>query len=129
MFLFLFAALSSLFSLVLALPVVSPVMRDVWTPPITYPDANTEWVVGETYTVTWDTSNEPTEVTNPTGYIYLRHGDSTESNPIASGFPLTDGSIDVTVPADTQPDTDWMVVLMGDSGNWSPTFTILAASS
>jgi hypothetical protein len=61
--------------------------------------------------------------------IYLRQGNATQANPIAQGFPLSAGQASVTVPEDTQPGYDWIVVLFGDSGNWSPTFTIVAPSS
>lgn len=140
MFFFLLASICSLFSLVVALP-FSPVMRDVWVPPITSPDANTVWVVGCNYTVTWDTSTQPSQVTNPLGQVYLRINNATQSTPLAQGFNLSDGYVEVTVPTDTQPSDQWMVVrksilslgpfrdnlappVFGDSGNWSPAFTI-----
>ncbi|KAF9241610.1 hypothetical protein BU15DRAFT_60866 [Melanogaster broomeanus] len=119
----------SVFSLVSAMPVISPVTRDVWVPPITYPTSDTVWTVGVTYTVTWDATSPPSQVTNPQGKIYLRQGGATQADPIAQDFPLSDGHADVTVPAGTQPGNDWEVVLFGDSGNWSPTFTIAATSS
>jgi hypothetical protein len=100
----------SVVSLVSALPMVSPVARDVWTPPITSPDSNTVWTVGCTYTVTWNATAPPSEVTNPQGMIYLRQGNATQANPIAQGFPLSAGQASVTVPEDTQPGYDWIVV-------------------
>ena len=111
MMFFLLASLCSLFSLVFAFPVASPVKRDVWAPMITYPTSTTVWTAGCTYNVTWDTSNQPVNITNPDGLVYLRHGvDATEESVLAEGFLLTDGAVDVTIPADTQPDTDWIVM-------------------
>jgi len=126
MFFFLLASVCALFSLVVALP-FSPVVRDVWVPTILCPDASSVWVVGCNYTVTWDTSSEPSQVTNPLGQVYLRINGATQSTPLADGFPLSDGQVEVTVPADTVPSDEWILVLFGDSGNWSPDFTITSA--
>ncbi|OAX39980.1 hypothetical protein K503DRAFT_688471 [Rhizopogon vinicolor AM-OR11-026] len=104
---------------------VSQVGRDVWVPEITSPTSDSTWTVGGTYSVTWDTSSKPSQVTNPTGKIYLRQGDATQSTPIESGFALSDGSVEVTIPEDTTPGS-WMIVLFGDSGNWSSAFSINA---
>lgn len=106
MFFFLLASIYSLLSLVSAFPVV----RDVWVPPIISPNASTVWVAGRTYPVTWNTSSEPSQVTNPQGMVYLRLGNATQASPIAQGFPLSAGEVNVTIPADTQPSSDWMVV-------------------
>ncbi|KAG6334660.1 hypothetical protein ID866_4427 [Astraeus odoratus] len=116
----------SLLTFVSALPLLS---RDVWAPPITSPDSNTVWLVGQNYTVTWNTTNAPSQVTNPEGKIFLRQGNATQANPIKEGFPLSDGQVQVTVPSDVTPGDDWRVVLFGDSGNWSPFFTITLESS
>ncbi|KAG9309259.1 hypothetical protein JVU11DRAFT_10742 [Chiua virens] len=123
----LLASTCSLLSLVSALPVASPVRRDVWDPPVTWPDASTVWVAGDTYNVTWSISNEPVNVTDSVGMVLLRHGvNADEVYTLAQGFPLNATAINVTVPADVEPDTDWIIMLMGDSGNWSPQFTIVA---
>lgn len=105
-----FFLLAFVCSLVVALPVVSPVQRDVWVPPITYPTNTTVWAVGGTYNVTWNTSTKPSEVTNPTGEVYLRYGGATQDYPIAQGFPLTAGTVNVTIPLDTSPNADWVIV-------------------
>lgn len=107
MFFFLLTSIFSLLSLVSALPVA---IRDVWVPQITYPDASAVWVAGQTYTVTWSTSSEPSQVTNPQGMVYLRHDNATQASPLAQGFSLSAGEVNVTIPADSQPDNDWMVV-------------------
>jgi hypothetical protein len=101
--------------------------RDVWVPKITSPTSASTWTVGKTFLATWDTSSKPSQVTNPTGKIYLRQGDSTQSTPIASGFALDDGQVEVTIPDDTTPG-EYMIVLFGDSGNWSDEFPIDAAT-
>lgn len=121
---FLLVALS-LFSNILALPLAT---RDVWTPSILSPNSSATWFVGGVYTVVWDASKPPSQITNPKGKVFLRKGSSTMPDPIQEGFLLTDGQVNVTVPVVT-PGDDWQVVLFGDSGDWSPFFTILAASS
>jgi hypothetical protein len=122
-----FFILLTLFSCALCAPISTVMRRDVWVPTITSPTSACVWTVGGSYYVTWDTSSEPSEVTNPTGQVYLRQGDATQSNPIASGFPLTDGQVEVTIPEGTTAGT-YMIVLFGDSGNWSPEFQIEAAT-
>lgn len=138
-----FFLLCSLFSLVFALPVVSPLRRDVWVPPVISPDSNTVWTTGGTYTVSWNTSSQPSQVTNPLGRVYLRINGLTQSTPLAQDFPLASGQVNVTVPANTTPSNEWEVVrkslldyiqseaainlfspVFGDSGNFSPAFTI-----
>jgi predicted NAD/FAD-dependent oxidoreductase len=46
---------------------------------------------------------------------------------LAEGFLLTDGKVIVDLPVDTVARTGAIVVLMGDSGNASPTFRIVKA--
>ncbi|KAG6375382.1 hypothetical protein JVT61DRAFT_2938 [Boletus reticuloceps] len=89
----------------------------------------TVWTAAGNYTVVWDTSSKPAQVTNSKGMVYLRINGATQSTPLAQGFPLDAGHVNVTVPADTQPSDQWILVLFGDSGNWSPTFTIKSSSS
>jgi len=105
---------------------VSIVIRDVWVPKITSPTSDSAWTVGGTFLVTWDTSSKPSQITNPTGKVFLRQGNATQPNPIKSGFSLTDGQVYVTVPEDTTPGM-WKIVLFGDSGDWSDEFAINAA--
>ncbi|KAI0785536.1 hypothetical protein C8Q75DRAFT_318312 [Abortiporus biennis] len=105
--------------------------RDVFSPKITKPDAFTVWVINTTVTVTWDTCNAPDDITNPQGKILLGHmdnGDDEDENldidhPLAEGFDIFQGSVDIVVP-DVQQGNDYIIVLMGDSGNKSPPFTI-----
>jgi len=88
---------------------VSLVNRDVWVPKILCPTSSSVWTVGGTFTVTWDVTSKPSQVTNSIGEIYLRQGDATQSTPIASGFALADGEVDVTVPDGTTPGL-WRIV-------------------
>jgi len=117
-----------LFTAVGAAPIQA---RDVFVPPVTYPKTGTVWIVGQHHNVTWDVSNAPAEkdITNSIGRIYLRKGDITLLNvTLASGFQITNGRTEVKVPDGLVPDDDYSVVLLGDSGNFSPQFTILAAT-
>lgn len=55
-----------------ALTGASPVeKRDVWDPPVLTPVENSVLVSGMEFTVVWDTSNPPAEITNPIGMIVL----------------------------------------------------------
>ncbi|KAJ7133010.1 hypothetical protein C8R46DRAFT_945182 [Mycena filopes] len=112
-------------------PSSPPSRRSVYSPPITKPDASTRWARGTDALVTWSTSNMPEQITNATGRVllgYLEDGSSNEhldvDHPLAQGFNITDGSVKIHVP-DVLPRDNYIVVLMGDSGNKSPTFTIV----
>ncbi|KAI0032559.1 hypothetical protein K488DRAFT_37689, partial [Vararia minispora EC-137] len=101
--------------------------RIVVAPPITSPDASTVWTVGQQVTVAWNTSSIPTG-TNLTGQLVL--GFQTPGsenlnldNPLAVNFSLNAGRVTITVP-DVPPKSNYIVVLIGDSGNASPQFTI-----
>ncbi|KAJ8591170.1 hypothetical protein M405DRAFT_814771, partial [Rhizopogon salebrosus TDB-379] len=124
-FLSYFFMLLALLSCAFSAP-VSLVKRDVWVPKIICPTSTSVWTAGGTFLVTWDTSSKPSQVTNPTGKIYLRQDGATQSTPIESGFALTDGQVNVTIP-DTTNSGLWEIVLFGDSGNWSDEFTINSA--
>ncbi|KZV84423.1 hypothetical protein EXIGLDRAFT_753845 [Exidia glandulosa HHB12029] len=110
-------------STVLAAPVQES-RRDIWSPHIIYPHEGTVWQLGARHNVTWDTSDAPANISNA-ALIFLRKGNTTFSNDtLASGFDLRAGRTEITVPSDFAPGTDYRVVLFGDSGNWSPQFTI-----
>ncbi|KDQ62523.1 hypothetical protein JAAARDRAFT_701189 [Jaapia argillacea MUCL 33604] len=101
----------------------------VYSPPITSPTAGQIWPKGSIQTVTWDTSNIPSEKENSTGLLLLGYEQNGSENlniaqPLASGFLLSTGSVQVTVP-NVVTRFDYIVVLFGDSGNTSPEFTIL----
>ncbi|KAL1744499.1 hypothetical protein HDZ31DRAFT_38486 [Schizophyllum fasciatum] len=115
-----FVALFSLSSMSLAAP------AEVYVPPITYPHAKTVWKVGDHHNVTWDNSSPPARITNKVGYIYLRHAGKIDlAHPLAEEFDILQGHQVVQVPA-VSPGNDYQLVLMGDSGNWSPKFKIHA---
>jgi len=106
-------------------------LRDVIAPPITYPIAGVVWIAGSEQTVTWDTSVIPTgegSVTNPIGELVLGWLDSTGENlqlndPIKQNIPLVDGETAITVP-DVPEQDNYILCLLGDSGNISGMFTI-----
>ncbi|EIN05326.1 hypothetical protein PUNSTDRAFT_137439 [Punctularia strigosozonata HHB-11173 SS5] len=113
-----------------ALVFASPVklsMRDVFVPPITAPIAGAVWPVGSQQTVTWDVSDPPEDIANPIGTIVLAKAGLVLDldDPLATGFSILDGSHVVTVP-DVTPGDDYSLVLFGDSGNFSPEFSITA---
>ncbi|KXN86197.1 hypothetical protein AN958_10385 [Leucoagaricus sp. SymC.cos] len=97
--------------------------RDVYVPPILTPTAGTVWTAGETQTVTWDTSNPPKQITNRIGMIMLRKGDLITPLVLAGNFDILQGKASFKVPT-VISGNDYSVVLFGDSGNFSPQFTI-----
>ncbi|CCM01907.1 uncharacterized protein FIBRA_03978 [Fibroporia radiculosa] len=114
--------LFSLVAFVSALPV--HIARDVWDPPIISPNATTVWIVGQKYNVTWNTTNPPSQITNTVGRVVLAaNGLEDYENPLAANFSILLGSIEVTCPNVTAGN-DYAIVLFGDSGNFSPNFTI-----
>ncbi|TEB33219.1 hypothetical protein FA13DRAFT_195214 [Coprinellus micaceus] len=109
--------------------------RDVVVPKIISPTASSVWPVGSTQTVTWDTSDFPpyNQITNKLGRVILGRdtGDSLNldiDHPLAQGFNITNGKVDIVVP-NVPPRNDYLIVLMGDSGNTSPSFAITAISA
>ncbi|KAJ7677481.1 hypothetical protein B0H17DRAFT_944859 [Mycena rosella] len=104
--------------------------RGVYSPSIIKPDGSTKWVRGTEVNVTWSTSDMPKSITNPHGTILLGHlepGNPSEhldlAHPLAEGFNIRDGHRTISVPA-VPPRGDYIIVLMGDSGNRSPVFSI-----
>jgi len=104
--------------------------RDVFNPTITYPTASTVWNVGEVHNITWSIANAPTgfPINNATGTILLGFLANDSENldvdhPLADKFLLKDQKVDITVP-DVESRNDYIIVLLGDSGNASPQFTI-----
>ncbi|OJT06989.1 hypothetical protein TRAPUB_2190 [Trametes pubescens] len=116
-------------ALVAAAAAVGAAPADVIAPPVTAPKAGDLWTVGSKQVVTWDASSIPSNTTE-TGVAFLgflEDGSDDEhidtKNPLATGFPITSGSVTVTVP-DVTPRDDYIVVLVGDSGDVSGKFTI-----
>ncbi|KAF9005433.1 hypothetical protein BDQ17DRAFT_1239999 [Cyathus striatus] len=102
--------------------------RDVYSPKLLTPAVGTVWKVGSTQNITWDVSSPPAEITNRTGVIYLKKpsGLIDLKHPLAQGFDITSGRQEVTVPS-VPSSKKYALVLMGDSGNDGPTFTIVQA--
>ncbi|KAI0672647.1 hypothetical protein C8Q78DRAFT_1020639 [Trametes maxima] len=121
-FLFLFALFGA-FQIASAAPITELEKRDVYVPPVLYPHAGTVWYKGQTHNVTWDVSSPPKQITNKIGRIMLRKGDISTPLILAKGFDILQGRVEVTVPW-VEEGTDYSVVLFGDSGNFSPKFTI-----
>ncbi|KAJ7069653.1 hypothetical protein C8F01DRAFT_1048453 [Mycena amicta] len=122
----------------LTAPTLGPQELIVVSPNITSPQAGDFWLAGSTQVVRWNTANIPPAAAKNTGLLLIGHitimrdQDGKEypsenldiNHPLASGFRLTDGNVTVVVPH-IIPRDDYMLVLFGDSGNTSPTFTIL----
>jgi len=111
---------------------VQPVELDVFAPPVTNPNSTTVWSVGDTQSVVWDTSGLSDEGKNATGLLLLGFLDANDTtgnehldikHPLAHGFQLGIGSIDITVPNVTTRNS-YLVALIGDSGDVSKPFTI-----
>ncbi|KAI9508336.1 hypothetical protein F5148DRAFT_1197422 [Russula earlei] len=127
----LFTALLSVLALASS-TTASPVERSdliVVTPAITSPTKGSTWKIASNQFVKWDTSRIPPSASNQTGTILLGFYNGTRSenldvdHPLAQGFKLTTGSQVVTVP-NVPHRTTYFVVLVGDSGDSSPEFTI-----
>jgi len=73
--------------------------------------------------VTWQVAEPPIQITHPIGRILLRKGEHTLNVTLADNFDILSGAISVTVP-DVVPGDNYRVVLFGNSGNWSPPFSI-----
>lgn len=97
--------------------------RDVWAPTVLYPRSMIVWKTGYRHNVTWDTSSRPDQITNPVGQIQLRKDGVTLPAVLAQDFQLTDGRVEITVPY-VEPGSGYQIVLLGDSGNFSPEFMI-----
>ncbi|KAJ6517514.1 hypothetical protein C8R47DRAFT_1087494 [Mycena vitilis] len=118
----LFATLLSAAALtvVQAKPLMS---RNIFDPPVLTPTAGEVWTVGSQQNVTWDISDPPANITNTVGTIILRKAGVTTPLILGNGFDILDGAFEVTVP-DVLEGTDYSIILLGDSGNVSPAFTI-----
>lgn len=103
---------------------VSARVLDVWDPAITSPTAASVWKVGGTYNVTWDTSDAPASISEGSRVVLAKDYYEDYEHPLAKDFDLRAGWVAVTIPEGTIPDDDYQIVLFGDSGNYSPTFTI-----
>ncbi|KAI9465066.1 hypothetical protein BJY52DRAFT_762522 [Lactarius psammicola] len=102
----------------------------VVSPHITSPTEGSIWPINSKQLVVWDTDNIPPSGENNTGTILLGYLDQDDSehldfrHPLATGFLLTAGNQNITVPKVPPKDT-YIIVLLGDSGNYSPTISIV----
>ncbi|THG97296.1 hypothetical protein EW026_g4671 [Hermanssonia centrifuga] len=131
---FVFYAVGLLFSVAYAAPFQAEAegpggVLVVVDPKILTPTAQTTWVVGNQYNVTWDNTSLPplVNITNVVGMVVLGqfNGDGEKlylDDPLAQGFLLTDSFVVITCP--DVDDGNYMIVLFGDSGNASPQFKI-----
>ncbi|KAJ7245023.1 hypothetical protein B0H12DRAFT_795021 [Mycena haematopus] len=101
------------FSAILAAPLDS---RTAYAPPITSPNAQSVWKVGEVETVTWNATGIPAGVTGQVQLGYLDPNSEGEhlSTILATGFNLTDEQVNITVPS-VVTRTSYVIVLFGDS--------------
>jgi len=127
-----FLAILQLISLVSvgATPIsTTPQSREVFVPHILTPDEDTVWHAGQMVNVTWDTSDapSPTHIINEALIVlHIRpFSDAFEPVTMAANFSLTTGFQEVQVPWSASTNNSYAIVLFGDSGNWSPTFTII----
>ncbi|KAF9556009.1 hypothetical protein CPC08DRAFT_711559 [Agrocybe pediades] len=118
----LFTTLFIFFFSVQASPLNTLVERkpmDVFVPKIIKPDSETFWTVGQEATVVWDASTAPENISNGASVVLHNYGI------LAKGFSLRDGNVTFKVPiVRTGPN---FITLFGDSGNYSPVFTIQGA--
>ncbi|CAO1631027.1 unnamed protein product [Sympodiomycopsis kandeliae] len=104
--------------------------RIVYNPHILTPKAGDVWHADKNHKVTWKTSDIPDELQDGTAEVRLgylpENGQGGENLRwiLAKKVPLTDGSVTFKLPADLRSRNDYIVVLLGDSGNASPKFTI-----
>jgi len=102
--------------------------RDAFIPKITSPTTATVWNIGEMHNVTWDISQAPANITNQFGgRIQLRADGHTTFVVLADNFDILLGTYPITVPW-VITSNKYQLVLFGDSGNFSPEFTINGAT-
>lgn len=104
----------------------------VVAPHVMQPSGGETYDIGSTQTCYWETDSIPPIAVNRTGTLVLGHykpGDSSENldykNPVATDFLLTAGSTTWVVPR-VVPGGSYFLALVGDSGDLSALFSILA---
>ncbi|KAF9492032.1 hypothetical protein BDN71DRAFT_1591924 [Pleurotus eryngii] len=102
----------------------------VYNPPVTYPTKGTTITAGRPFTVTWNTKGVPDEKKSSAVNVVLGHGRGKNehldnAHPLAEKIPIMEGKIHAVIPQDTPSRGDYFVVVMGDSANKSPTFTVV----
>ncbi|KAH9979957.1 hypothetical protein BGW80DRAFT_470016 [Lactifluus volemus] len=108
-------------------------LRQVVSPPITWPKRGVDWQIGSTQHVKWDTTQLSEDEKHKNGIIFLGMLDETgethmfTKHPLAQGFRLGAGSQRVVVP--NKPSVTTYVVALSAKDNvmfddLSATFTI-----
>ncbi|KAI0731957.1 hypothetical protein C8Q72DRAFT_820022 [Fomitopsis betulina] len=119
-------------ALVFAAPsAVLPEADDIilWSADIKSPHFLSIWKAGSTQTISWIVDKVPQTGPNAIGTALLGYAENDSENldldnPLATGFLIGDGNVTITVP-DVPYRSDYIIVLFGNSGNSSPTFSIL----
>jgi hypothetical protein len=98
-------------------------------PPVVYPSNGTTWERGSNQSVTWSTDNIPEEaqkylVTILLGFLANGSENLDIKRPLAAQIPIMQGTAPVTVPTNLTAGNNYIVAVIGDSGNTSPAFTI-----
>jgi len=96
--------------------------QDVWTPNFIFPAGGEVLEYNKTYQFTWDVSSPPHQITNNVAAIYLRQNGRTLPLVLTGGVPISQGYAFVTIP--WVDSGIYQGVLFGDSGNFSPDFSI-----
>ncbi|KZV73716.1 hypothetical protein PENSPDRAFT_626973 [Peniophora sp. CONT] len=111
----------------------SPISDVVVAPAFIAPTGGESYKIGTNQTASWDTSKIDEEAKDYTGVLYLGYADGDSSDehldvahPLAYGFKLIDGTVNYTVPSNATARPNYFLVLVGDSGNVSPKFSITA---
>ncbi|KAF8491758.1 hypothetical protein JB92DRAFT_3005437, partial [Gautieria morchelliformis] len=121
------SAMTCILTMVVAAPTLQ--LRDVFSPPILIPNAATVWFAGQHHNILTmiprDASNPPKSISNIAS-IMLKTAVASDWIPLTlvEGFSLLDGSHEIVVPTNVTSRNDWEIVLLGDSGDVIPAFTI-----
>ncbi|KAF7297717.1 hypothetical protein MKEN_01395100 [Mycena kentingensis (nom. inval.)] len=95
---------------------------DVWAPTVLYPSEGAILTSGESCTLVWNATNPPAHISNG-AFVLLRRNGRSYPFVLAKDFDLRAGSVTFPLPEVFSGD-DYSFVLFGDSGNFSPLFTI-----
>ncbi|CAO3681228.1 unnamed protein product [Umbelopsis ramanniana] len=103
----------------------------VYTPKVTSPNSTSVWQAGRRYAVTWDVNSAGVPIPDDEQAMlylgYIENNDQYNEHlfwKLASGFKLNTGHQEVVIPRDVKTRNSYIMVLIGDSGNASPQFTI-----
>lgn len=105
------------------------VERIVYNPTITAPTSGQSFPAGSKTTVTWSVDGLPDSLKDSKVEIRLGYAPSKDDPGYhekweLGHFPIQDAKAEVTLPSDLEPRSDYLFVVLGDSGNFSPHFTV-----